>query len=252
MRAAGRRFLRRAELWTAMGLVFVASWAFVAWMTLDMSHPVVRSMMPVDTAWSSATAFAVFAMWGGMMVAMMLPSAAPMILTFDSAERRNAPSGQATSRSPVFAGAYLLVWFAFSALAAGTQWALQAGGMLTPMIVSKSEGLTAGLLVLAGLYQLTPLKQACLRHCRTPLGFLMAEWRDGMRGALVMGLKHGLYCAGCCWALMLLLFVAGVMNPVWIVFLTLAVALEKWPRLPGWLTWAYGAALLVAGAAILL
>ena len=120
------------------------------------------------------------------------------------------------------------------------------------MIVSNSDGLTAGLLVLAGLYQLTPLKQACLRHCRTPLGFLMAEWREGTRGALAMGLRHGLYCAGCCWALMLLLFAAGVMNPVWIVFLTVVVALEKWPRLPAWLTWTYGAALLLAGAAVLL
>ena len=252
MHAVVRRLLRQAEIWTAMGLVFVAGWAFVAWMTLDMAHPLVRSMMPLDTAWSRETAVAVVAMWAGMMVAMMLPSAAPMILTFDSVERRNASAGQAVSRSLVFAGAYLLVWIGFSALAAGAQWALQASAMLTPMIVSKSEGLTAGLLFLAGLYQLTPLKQACLRRCRTPLGFLMAEWRDGMRGALVMGLKHGLYCAGCCWALMLLLFVAGVMNPVWIVFLTLMVALEKWPRLPGWLTWAYGAALLFAGAAILL
>ena len=252
MHAVVRQFLRQAEILTAMGLVFVASWAFVAWMTLGMSHPAVRSMMPVDAAWSRATVAAVFVMWGGMMVAMMLPSAAPMILAFDSVERRDAPAGQATSRSLVFAGAYLLVWVGFSALAAGAQWGLQTGGMLTPMIVSNSEGLTAGLLVLAGLYQLTPLKQACLRRCRTPLGFLMAEWRDGVRGALAMGLKHGLYCAGCCWALMLLLFVAGVMNPIWIVFLAIVVALEKWPRLPGWLTWGYGAALLVAGAAILL
>ena len=187
-----------------------------------------------------------------MMFAMMLPSAAPMILTFDSLERRDAEAGQATSRSLAFAGGYLLVWLGYSALAAGAQWGLQASAMLTPMIVSSSEWLTAGLLILAGLYQLTPLKQACLRHCRTPLGFLMAEWRDGTRGALAMGLKHGLYCAGCCWALMLLLFVAGVMNPIWIVFLTVLVALEKWPRLPTWTTRLLGGALLAAGAAILL
>ena len=252
MHAVVRQVLRRAEILTAMGLVFVASWAFVAWMTLSMAHPAVRVMMPVDAAWSWSTAVAVAVMWGGMMVAMMLPSAAPMILTFDALERRNAQAGRAASRSLVFAGAYLLVWIGYSALAAGAQWALQASGMLTPMIVSSSERLTAGLLILAGVYQLTPLKQACLRRCRTPVGFLMAEWRDGMRGALTMGLKHGLYCAGCCWALMLLLFVAGVMNPVWIVFLTLVVALEKWPRLPGWIARLFGGALLCAGAAILL
>ena len=252
MHAVVRQVLRQAEILTAMGLVFVASWAFVAWMTLSMAHPAVRVTMPVDAAWSWSTAVAVAVMWGGMMVAMMLPSAAPMILTFDALERRNAQAGRAASRSLVFAGAYLLVWIGYSALAAGAQWALQASGMLTPMIVSSSERLTAGLLILAGVYQLTPLKQACLRRCRTPVGFLMAEWRDGMRGALTMGLKHGLYCAGCCWALMLLLFVAGVMNPVWIVFLTLVVALEKWPRLPGWIARLFGGALLCAGAAILL
>ena len=209
-------------------------------------------MMPVHTAWSWATGFAVVVMWAGMMFAMMLPSAAPMILAFDEAERRNAESGRATSRSLVFAGAYLLVWVGYSVLAAGGQWSLQAGAMLTPMIVSNSQWLTAGLLILAGLYQLTPLKQACLRHCRSPLGFLMAEWREGARGAMAMGLKHGLYCAGCCWALMLLLFVAGVMNPVWIVFLTVLVALEKWPVLPVWSARLFGAALLCAGGAVLL
>ncbi len=252
MHALVRQALRHAEILTAMGLVFVAGWAFVAWMTLSMSHPVVRLAMPLDTAWSGATAVAVVVMWGGMMIAMMLPSAAPMILAFDTLERRDAPAGRATPLSLAFGGAYLLVWIGFSALAAGAQWGLQASGLLTPMIVSSSERLTAGLLILAGLYQLTPLKQACLKRCRSPLGFLMEEWRDGTGGALAMGLKHGLYCAGCCWALMLLLFAAGAMNPVWIAFLTLAVALEKWPQMPGWLTWIYSAALIAAGAAILL
>jgi len=252
MSAVVRRFLRQAEILTAIGIVCVASWALVAWMTLDMSHPAVRLTMPVDAAWSWETVAAVFVMWACMMFAMMLPSAAPMILAFDSLERGNVEAGRATKRSLAFAGGYLLVWAGYSALAAGAQWTLQASAMLTPMIVSNSEWLTAGLLILAGLFQLTPLKQACLRHCRTPIGFLMAEWRDGTRGALVMGLKHGLYCAGCCWALMLLLFVAGVMNPIWIVFLTVLVALEKWPRLPIWFTRLLGAALLSAGAAIVL
>ena len=246
-----RRLLRRAEILTALGLVFVASWGFVAWMTLDMSHPAVRAMMPVDAAWSASTALAVAVMWAGMMFAMMLPSAAPMILAFDRVERGDGGSAHATARSLVFAGAYLLVWVGFSVAAAGAQWGLQASGLLTPMIVSASAVLSAGLLVLAGLYQLTPLKQACLRHCRTPLGFLMAEWRDGARGAFVMGLRHGLYCAGCCWALMLLLFVAGVMNPVWILFLTVVVALEKWPVLPVGLTRLFGAVMIAAGAAML-
>ena len=251
MRAVPGGILRRAELWTAMALALAASWAFVAWMTLDMAHPLVRLMMPLHAGWSLATVVAVAAMWAGMMVAMMLPSAAPTILAFDRLERADVEGG-ARSRALVFAGAYLLVWGGYALLAAGAQWGLQASGLLTPMIVSRSDWLTAGLLVLAGLYQLTPLKQACLRRCRTPLGFLLAEWRDGAGGAFVMGLRHGLWCAGCCWALMLLLFVAGAMNPVWIVALTLLVALEKWPRLPARFTRAFAVALLVAGAAVAL
>ena len=250
MHAVARRFLSHAEILTAMGLVLVASWAFVAWMTLGTSHPAVSLMMPIDAAWSLATAFAVFVMWAGMMVAMMLPAAAPMILTFDALESRNARSGAA--RSMVFAGAYLLVWIVFSALATGVQWGLQHSGMLTPMMESGPEELTAALLILAGLYQLTPLKHACLKRCRTPVGFLMAEWRDGPCGALRMGLKHGVYCTGCCWALMLLLFVAGVMNPIWIICLTTVVALEKWPRLPRWITTLLAGILLLAGAVRLL
>lgn len=250
MHAVARHFLSRAEILTALALALVASWAFVAWMTLSMAHPVVKLMMPVDAAWSGVTVFAVFVMWAGMMIAMMLPAAAPTILTFDTMERRDTQGG--TVRSMVFAGAYLFVWTVFSALATGVQWGLQQSGLLTPMIESGSQALTAALLILAGLYQLTPLKHACVKHCRSPVGFLMAEWRDGMGGAWRMGLRHGLYCTGCCWALMLLLFVAGAMNPIWIVFLTVVVALEKWPRLPAWITRLYAAILLLAGVAMLL
>ena len=247
MHAISRRLLIHAEIITAMALALAASWAFVAWMTLDMSHPFIMMMMPIDASWSWATVGAVFVMWAVMMIAMMLPSAAPMILMFNTIEHRNATAGRVRFRSLYFAGAYLVVWIGFSALATGLQWGLQYNGLLTPMIESRSDWLTAALLILTGLYQLTPLKHACLNYCRSPIGFLMSEWRDGVIGAWQMGLKHGLYCGGCCWALMLLLFVAGVMNPIWIVFLTLIVALEKWPRLPIWTTNALGGVLILAG-----
>ncbi|MDK3072559.1 DUF2182 domain-containing protein [Sedimentitalea sp. JM2-8] len=239
--------LNRAELVVGLGLAMAASWAFVAWMTTDMSHPFIRLMMPFSSSWSLATVGAVFLMWSAMMVAMMLPSAAPMILTFDAAERRRAGLDGLTGRTLVFLAAYLTIWVVFSALATAAQWGLQTANLLTPMIVSKSDWLTAGLLVLAGLYQWSPLKQACLRSCRTPMGFMMTEWREGLGGAWRMGLKHGLYCTGCCWALMLLLFVAGAMNPGWIVFLTVLVALEKWPRVPLWSSYALGSVLIVGG-----
>ena len=252
MNVLPRSPLVNAEIVTAVALVLAASWAFVAWMTLDMSHPFVMMMMPIDASWSWATIGAVFMMWAIMMIAMMLPSAAPMILMFDTVERRNSSAERQRFRSLYFASAYLAVWIGLSALAAGLQWGLQSNGLLTPMIQSRSDWLTAALLVLAGLYQLTPLKHSCLNYCRSPIGFLMSEWRDGISGAWQMGVKHGLYCSGCCWALMLLLFVAGVMNPIWIVFLTLVVALEKWPRLPAWTTSAFGGTLVIAGLSVLL
>ena len=252
MHAIPRRLLLHAEIVTAMALALAASWAFVAWMTLDMSHPLVMMMMPIDASWSWATAGAVFMMWAVMMIAMMLPSAAPMILMFDAIEHRSSNTTRLRFRSLSFAGAYLFIWVAYSVFATGVQWVLQHFGQLTPMVLSRSDWLTAALLVLAGIYQLTPLKHSCLNYCRSPIGFLMSEWRDGVRGAWHMGFKHGLYCAGCCWALMLLLFVAGAMNPIWIVFLTVIVALEKWPRLPAWSTNVLGGALVVAGLSSLL
>ena len=252
MHAIPRQLFKHAEVATALALVLAASWAFVAWMTLDMSHPFVMMMMPVNASWSWPTLAAVFLMWGGMMIAMMLPSAAPMILMFDKIEQRNATANRSRFRSMYFATAYLFVWIGFSAIATALQWALQLYGLLTPMILSRSDWLTAGLLLLAGLYQFSPLKHSCLYYCRTPIGFLMSEWREGVGGAWKMGLKHGLYCSGCCWAMMLLLFVAGAMNPIWIVFLTVLVALEKWPRLPVWTTNALGGLLIAAGLSRLL
>ena len=247
-----RQPLKHAEIVTAMALMLAASWAFVAWMTLDMSHPFVRMMMPMDASWTLATVAAVAIMWTAMMIAMMLPSAAPMILMFDAIDRRNHAAQHLRVRSLYFAAAYLVIWIAFSIIATGVQWGLQHNGLLTPMIESRSHWLTAALLIVAGLYQLTPLKHACLNYCRTPVGFLMSQWREGAHGAWQMGLRHGLYCSGCCWALMLLLFVAGVMNPLWIVVLTIIVALEKWPRLPVWTINAFGGVLVFVGVSQLL
>jgi predicted metal-binding membrane protein len=122
---------------------------------------------------------------------------------------------------------YLLVWTAFSALAALAQWALHATALLSPKMVSTSPLLGGLLLIAAGVFQWTPLKRACLSHCRSPLSFLMTDWREGKFGALLMGLKHGVFCTGCCWVLMALLFVAGVMNMWWVAVITILVLIEK-------------------------
>jgi predicted metal-binding membrane protein len=228
--------------------VVVVGWAALAWLALDMAHPLARLTMPASAQWSAANVAAVFLMWAVMMAAMMLPSALPMVTTFVRLSRRTGE----LHRGRAFVAAYLVVWAGFSALATGAQWALQAPGWVDPMIVSTSPALTAALLLVAGAYQFSPLKRLCLSHCRTPMTFLLGAWRPGARGAFEMGVRHGVSCVGCCWALMALLFVGGAMNLAWVAALAVAVGLEK--LLPGGERVAnlLGVVLIVAGAARLI
>jgi len=182
---------------------------------------------PDTEPWSSATLLPLFLMWAEMMVAMMIPSAAPMILAFAMVQRKRREQERPFVPTGMFLLGYLIVWTGFSAVAALAQWMLHARALLSPMMVSTSPVLGGVLLIVAGLFQWTPFKNACLTHCRSPLGFLMTDWREGRCGALVMGMKHGAFCTGCCWFLMALLFVAGVMNMWWIAILTVFVLLEK-------------------------
>jgi predicted metal-binding membrane protein len=200
--------------------------------------------------WTPAYAVLVFAMWWVMMVAMMLPGAVPMLLLFARVNRKDKAAGPPLLPVASFAAGYLLAWGGFSALATALQWSLDSARMLSPMLATTSRWLGAGILIAAGAWQLTPLKSVCLRHCRAPLGFLLANWRSGRLGALRMGLEHGAYCLGCCWFLMTLLFFGGVMNLFWIVGLSVFVLLEKsiphGHRLGGWA----GVALIVWGIAL--
>jgi predicted metal-binding membrane protein len=234
----------------SIGLVAASliAWAFLAWIVVDMSHPFARLTMPASPDWSASNLFAIFAMWALMMAAMMLPSAMPMILTFVAMSRG---SGDA-ARGHGFVVAYLAVWGAFSVAAAAAQWVLQRLGGVDPMLVSSSSALSAALLLIAGVYQFSPLKRLCLSRCQTPMGFLLGEWRPGARGAFVMGLRHGLHCLGCCWALMALLFVGGVMNLAWVAALSIAVALEKLLPRGARIAAALGIALLAVGGVKLL
>ena len=199
-----------------------------------------------DTApWATATLLPLFLMWTEMMVAMMIPSAAPMILTFALVQRKRREQARPFVPTAIFLLGYLVVWTGFSALAALAQWFLHAKALLSPMMVGSSPVLGGVLLIVAGVFQWTPLKNACLAHCRSPLSFLMADWREGKWGAFGMGLKHGVFCTGCCWFLMALLFVAGVMNIWWIAIIAVFVLAEKVaPR--GLLVGKIAGALLVA------
>ncbi|WP_051676072.1 DUF2182 domain-containing protein [Polaromonas glacialis] len=239
---------RQPRLATGILAISVIGWLFLAWIAVDMSQPFAQLTMPDSSQWGAASVLAIWTMWALMMAAMMLPSALPMILTFVDLGVRSAEPARGRS----FVAAYLFVWFAFSAGATAAQWVLQAMGWVNPMIVSSSALLTALLLLIAGAYQFSRLKQVCLSRCRTPMGFLLGEWRAGVYGAFVMGVRHGLFCVGCCWALMALLFVGGVMNLAWVAALSIAVAIEKLAPRGERLASALGLGLIAAGLVKLL
>ena len=208
-------------------------------------------MMPglfVPGAWTLAYAIFVFLMWWIMMIAMMLPSAAPTVLLYSALARQGHAPAAAPRHAAVFVAGYLAIWALFSFVATGLQWGLESTGWVSAtMMAVKSRVLAGGLLVAAGIYQFAPMKHACLKHCRSPMHFLVEHRRPGAAGAFLMGLEHGAYCAGCCIFLMALLFVGGIMNLYWIAGMALLVALEKLAPFGQRLTGLVGVALICAG-----
>ena len=238
-------------------LAALAALVALAWIYLARLGREMASMAAVGLArmemWGPGDAALATVMWAVMMVAMMLPAAAPMVVMFATINRkRSAAGGVPPINTGLFTLAYLLVWGGASALAALAQWALQTVALLSPGALTVAPVMGGALLVAAGVYQLTPLKYACLARCQSPIGFLFTEWREGSRGAFVMGLRHGLFCLGCCWALMALLFVGGIMNLVWVAAITVFVLVEKVVPAGRLVSWASGAALIVWGAWVLL
>ena len=203
--------------------------------------------MPMTSAWSGHDVALMTTMWAVMMAAMMLPSAAPMISAYSRTVRSD--SGSLRGSTAVFVAGYLAIWSGFAVVATAAQWALHDAALVNAMGVSTSGWLGGGLLFSAGVYQFTGLKNACLRQCRTPLGFLLNEWRDGRRGAAIMGFRHGVLCIGCCWALMAILFVLGVMNLWWVALVAAVVLVEKLVPSDA-LTRVLGASLMVWGLAL--
>jgi predicted metal-binding membrane protein len=225
----------------ALAIVTVLAWADLVWLADDMTMggmdmegfrmiPAGQGlMMPATAPWQAVEFAYVLAMWIVMMIGMMTPSAASMILIYARVGRQAPTSGRPFAPSAWFGSGYLLAWVGFSLAATSTQWALERAALLTPMMESASKVLGAIVLIIAGLYQWTSLKEACLSYCQTPLSFIMHHggFRANPYGALALGFRHGLYCIGCCWSLMLLLFVGGIMNLFWIAALAMLVLLEK-------------------------
>ena len=239
---------------SSLALITALSWAYVASLASDMQNNMdvaTEMAMPKMQAWSATDFALTFVMWAVMMVAMMTPSAAPMILMFAGVNRRRQNQQVPYVPTSVFLLGYLVVWVAFSVLATVVQSGLHAVSLLSPMMVSTNPILGGILLLIAGIYQWTPLKHACLSKCRSPLGFVLNEWREDRWGAFLMGLKHGSYCTGCCWSLMALLFIAGVMNLLWIAAIAGFILLEK-VALAGQRMGQAAGVLMVAGGIVLL
>ena len=217
----------RASAAALLGAVPLLAWLWIAAMAHDMYGPMTGAsawMMPLQ--WDVPHLLLLWAMWAVMMIAMMLPTASPLVLLYGAAVRRTAPR-TASQQTYALAAGYVVAWTVFSLGATVLQRVLASWLLLSPMMEPANHRVSAVLLLIAGAYQWTPLKQACLRTCQSPLGFLMGRWRGGASGAFRMGLEHGIYCVGCCWALMLLLFAGGVMNLVVIVGLMVWVGFEK-------------------------
>ena len=235
-----------------VGIVALA-WAYMfylAWGMKDMDMGTGMAMPQVQP-WGAVDFALMFIMWAVMMVAMMVPTAAPMILVFVTVNRRRREQQRPFTSTGIFLLGYLVVWTGFAVLATLAQWGLHTAALLSPMMGSASPTVGGALLVAAGIFQWTPLKYSCLKHCRTPLGFLMSEWREGRDGSLVMGLRHGLFCLGCCWILMSLLFVLGVMNLLWIAALAGFVLVEKVAPAGQWVSRLSGLVLIIWGAWII-
>jgi predicted metal-binding membrane protein len=238
----------RTVLIAILAAVTAACWWWIVPMARDMYGPMTGpSAWMMRTQWDAPHLLLLAAMWIVMMAGMMLPSAAPMLLLYAGAARGRSRGAHATFHVYAMAAGYVLVWVAFSVIATVLQRLLSSLLVLSPMMEVTSPLVSGGLLVLAGVYQLTPLKRTCLASCSSPVDFLMRRWRDGTAGAFRLGVEHGLFCVGCCWALMLLLFAGGVMNLTVIAALTAFVLIEKLTPIGPRSVWLTGAALIVFG-----
>ena len=238
----------------ALALASLVAVTGLAWLYLFLEAARMRSMasmgsmpMPPAAPWSPSSLLLTFLMWTVMMVGMMLPSAAPMLLLYGTLARKNAERGVMLAAVWVFAAGYLLVWAGFSLVATILQASLQDFALLSASMTAAGPRLAGILLVVAGLYQWLPVKAACLENCRNPLQFLLTRWRPGTAGGLEMGAEHGVYCLGCCWALMTLLFAVGVMNLIWVAVIAGFVFVEKLLPAPRLTTRVAGVALTATG-----
>jgi predicted metal-binding membrane protein len=239
----------RALIAAALGALALLCWAYLVWFAAAPAHSM-APMAPGLGHWSAADFLVMLLMWWVMMVGMMIPAAAPMILIYARVARQARGRGTPFASAAWFALGYFFAWLGFALAATGLQWSLEHALLLTPTTATVAPRAGGALLIAAGLYQWTPLKHACLAHCQSPMRFIQRFGFRGGRGAAAgLGLRHGAYCIGCCWALMILLFVGGVMNLLWIAAIAALVLAEKLIAVR-FIQHASGIALVAAGVAL--
>tara|TARA_B100000315_G_scaffold228943_1_gene238147 strand:- start:11398 stop:12165 length:768 start_codon:yes stop_codon:yes gene_type:complete len=210
----------------SLGGITLLSWLYLLLMAANMPMPDGMRAIQIQP-WNIGYFMMMFLIRAIMMIGMMLPSVTPMVMIYAAVARKSTSQGMPVAPTGAFVSGYAAMWLIFSLFATTTQWGLDQAALLSPMIVSNSVGLGATLLISAGIYQWLPIKNKCLHQCRSPVHFITTHWQPGIMGAFRMGISHGAFCLGCCWVLMCLLFVGGVMNLLWIAAITLFVLLEK-------------------------
>ncbi|NNE98541.1 MAG: DUF2182 domain-containing protein [Pyrinomonadaceae bacterium] len=233
MAATSERSSVRFETWIIISVLVIItalSWLYLFDMAAEMSAGGMKMPMEIPV-WTPRYFLLMFVMWSVMMAGMMTPIVSPTVLIYAAVARKAARQNSPVAPTLIFVFGYLFIWTVFSLGATIAQFALDQAALLSPMMVSTSSWLGASLLIAAGVYQFLPIKKKCLSRCRSPVDFIARNWQKGHFGAFGMGIKHGVFCLGCCWVLMLLLFVGGVMNLLWIALIAAFVLVEK--LLPG-------------------
>jgi len=243
----------RLILYTGILIITALAWAYMFHLDNEMKNMDMSMvhLMPSMHMWGLKQFVLMFVMWVVMMVAMMLPSTAPTVIIFANVYRKRKNEGKPFVPVGFFLVGYFTIWGAFSLAATTTQWMLHKATLLSPMMISTSPFFGGTVLLSAGLFQFTPFKYSCLNRCRNPLDLLIDKWQEGNYGAYIMGIKIGYFCVGCCWMLMALLFVAGVMNLLWVAFIALFVLVEKVLPYPIWTSRLGGILLVLSGLLML-
>lgn len=249
--------LKRDRFVIISGLFFITllSWLYIIYLYRQMVYMDMNALffaMPMTPHWAATDFILLFLMWIVMMIAMMTPSVAPLILVFAKVNRERKLQHHPFVNTGYLITGYFLVWAVYSVAATALQWLLQQIAWLNPDMKTTNKILGGIILILTGIFQFTSLKKTCLTYCRSPLNFVLLHWKEGKQGALKMGIENGFYCLGCCWLLMVLLFVAGIMNLLWVALIALFVLAEKISPGIRWLPYVAGFALIAYGILFLI